>query len=163
MTNRHDSSTSARPDLRRLTVGAGWGAVATLAMSAVMLAAVATGISPMPKPIPAALVAHTLGPLPKPALMTLAALAHLGYGATAGAILAAVLRRVTVGKALGYGAGLWALMGLIWLPYLTWGLFGAAITLKIAVATLLLHLIYGATLGLLLDRGRTSKRTPATP
>lgn len=45
-------------------------------------------------------------------------------------------------------------MGLAWLPYLGWGLFGTGITAKIAAATLLLHLVYGTTLGLLLDRGR---------
>lgn len=163
MTDRQDSPAFARPGARRLAAGAACGAVATLAMSAVMLAGVAAGVSPMPKPIPAALVAHTLGSLPRPALMALAALAHLGYGATAGAVLAGVLRRVTVSKGIGYGVGLWALMGLAWLPYLNWGVFGIAITVKIAVATLLLHLIYGLTLGLLLDRARTGQPTPATP
>jgi len=50
---------------------------------------------------------------------------------------------------------LWALMGLAWLPYLGWGLFGTGITARIAAATLLLHLVYGTTtLGLLLGRGR---------
>lgn len=135
--------------------------MATLVMSALMLAGVATGMSPMPKPIPAALVACTLGALPKPALLLLAALAHLGYGAVAGAVLAGLLRRVTVGKALGYGVMLWALMGLVWLPYLGWGLFGTAITVKIAVGTLLLHLLYGLTLGLLLDRAPGTRPTAA--
>lgn len=84
----------------------------------------------------------------------LAVLAHLAYGASAGAVLAVALRRVTVVRAIGYGVMLWALMGLAWLPYLGWGLFGTGITAKIAAATLLLHLVYGTTLGLLLDRGR---------
>lgn len=119
-----------------------------------MIAGFATGLSPMPKPIPQALVVHTLVSVPKPALIGLAALVHLGYGASAGAILAMVLPPVTVAKAIGYGVALWALMGLLWLPYLGWGLFGTGITAKIAAATLLLHLVYGTTLGLLLDRGR---------
>lgn len=144
----------ARLDATRFAVGAGWGALATVVMSGVMLAGVATGVSPMPKPIPAALVARTLGPLPMPVLLVLAVLAHLGYGAIAGAVLAGSLRRVTLWRAVGYGVVLWALMGLVWLPYLGWGLFGAAITAKIAVATLVLHLIYGVALGLLLDRRR---------
>ncbi len=151
-TQTHPTSTESRR--RRAAVGAGWGVVATLAMSALMIAGFATGISPMPKPIPEALVAPTVGSVPKPALIGLAVLAHLGYGATAGAILAMVLRRVTVATAIGYGVVLWALMGLAWLPYLGWGLFGTGITAKIAAATLLLHLVYGTTLGLLLDRGR---------
>lgn len=159
-TNTRDGSTRTRPRVRRLAVGAGWGAVATLTMSAVMLAGAAIGASPMPKPIPVALVAHTLGSLPRPALIALAALAHLSYGATAGAALAGLLKRVTVRKALGYAAGLWALMGLLWLPYLGWGFFGTAVTIKIAAATLLLHVIYGLTLGLSLDRAK--RLTPAT-
>jgi hypothetical protein len=97
-------------------------------------------------------VAHTLGAVPKPALVVLAALAHLGYGATAGALLAGLRRPVTVVAALVYGVVLWAVMGLVWLPYLGWGLFGTAVTVKIAAATLLLHLLYGLTLGMLLDR-----------
>lgn len=102
--------------------------VATLAMSVLMIAGFATGVSPMPRPIAQALVAHTLGSVPEPALIGLAALAHLGYGASAGAILAMVLRRVTVAKTIGYGVVLWALMGLAWLPYLGWGLFGTGVT-----------------------------------
>jgi hypothetical protein len=38
-------------------------------------------------------------------------------------------------------------------PFLGWGAFGAAITPIIAVATLVLHLVYGATFGWLMDRG----------
>ncbi|MEO3936867.1 hypothetical protein V3N99_08925 [Dermatophilaceae bacterium Soc4.6] len=154
MTDTQTHLTSTQSRSHRVVVGAGWGVVATLAMSVLMIAGVATGISPMPKPIPEALVAHTLGSMPKPALIGLAVLAHLGYGATAGAVLALVLRRVTVATAIGYAVVLWALMGLVWLPYLGWGPFGTAVTAKIAAATLLLHLVYGTTLGLLLDRGR---------
>lgn len=136
----------------RAPSGAGWGAVATVAMSALMLAGVATGVAPMPKPIPAALVAETFGTLPEPVRLVLAVAAHLGYGAVAGALLAVLVRQVSVRIAAGYGALLWVVMGLVWLPYLGWGLFGTAVTPKIAVATLVLHLVYGVTLGLLLDR-----------
>jgi hypothetical protein len=135
---------------RRLLGGLGYGALATVAMSAVMLAGVATGIAPMPKPVPAALVAHTFGVPPGPVLIVLAAAAHLGYGATAGAALTATFRRPAVWHALALAVLLWAVMGLVWLPYLGWGLFGTAITVKIALATLMLHLVYGLTLGLLL-------------
>lgn len=150
---------------RRLVVGAGWGAVATLMMSALMLAGTAAGASPMPKPVPVALVAHTLGSIPKPAVMVLAVIAHLAYGAAAGALLAGLVARVTVWIGLGYGVVLWAAMGLVMLPYLGWGLFGTAQTPRIAVATLVLHLVYGLTLGLLLDRRSprpTGDRQPAT-
>jgi len=45
-------------------------------------------------------------------------------------------------------------MQVVVLPFIGWGLFGAAITPKIAAATLLLHLIYGALVGWLVDRRR---------
>jgi hypothetical protein len=164
-----DQSTTRGAGLsaRRLVVGAGWGAVATLVMSALMLAGTAAGVSPMPKPVPVALVAHTLGSLPKPALLVLvlAVIAHLTYGASAGALLAGLVARVTVWVGVGYAVVLWAVMGLVWLPYLGWGLFGTAQTARIAVVTLVLHLVYGLTLGLLLDRKSprpTGYRQPAT-
>lgn len=150
---------------RRLGLGAAWGTVATLVMSAVMLAGTATGVSPMPKPVPVALVGHTLGGIPQPAVLVLAVLAHLTYGATAGALLAGLVGRVTVWVGVGYAVALWVVMGLVWLPYLGWGLFGTAQTPQIAVATLVLHLLYGLTLGLLLDRTprrATDARQPAT-
>lgn len=140
------------PEVGRLGVGASWGAAATVVMGLVMLAAVAGGISPMPMPIPAALVSRTIGVSPGPGLIVLAVLAHLAYGAAGGAVLAGLVRRVTVWRTLGYGVALWALMGLVWLPYLGWGVFGTAVTPKVAVATLVLHLIYGLVLGLLLAR-----------
>ena len=68
------------------------------------------------------------------------------------AVLAATTRPVTIWKSIGLGLFLWVLMGLFLLPALGWGFFGAAITPEIAVATLILHLIYGITLGWLLDR-----------
>jgi hypothetical protein len=137
---------------KRLITAVGTGVVATLAMSAVMLLGVGTGVSPMPDPIPVALVAHTLGPLTPPATVGLAVLAHLGYGAAAAVLLAVAVPRVSVWIGVGFAVLLWALMGLLWLPYLGWGLFGTALTPEIALATLALHLVYGVTLGLLLDR-----------
>lgn len=151
---------------RRLGAGAGRGVVATVAMSALMLAGTAAGVSPMPKPVPAALVAHTLGSIPEPAVLVVAVTAHLGYGATAGALLAVLVARVTVWVGVGYAVVLWAVMGLVWLPYLGWGLFGTAETPRIAVATLVLHLLYGLTLALQLDRksrhAAANDRRPAT-
>lgn len=137
----------------RAQVGFGWGVVATVAMSAVMIAGMLTGMSPIPKPIPAAIVGKLLGPgLAKPALMGLAAALHLAYGGFWAALLAVTTRPVTVWKGLGLGAALWLLMGVAVLPWLGWGLFGVGQTPKIAVATLALHLVYGATFGALMDR-----------
>ncbi|SDP29328.1 hypothetical protein SAMN04487905_10383 [Actinopolyspora xinjiangensis] len=146
-------------DRGRLAAGAGWGVAATVLMSVVMLVGTATGLAPLPNPVPLALVGRTVGALPQPALIGLAVLVHLTYGAVAATVLTGLIRRVSVGFAVGYGLSLWALMGLVWLPYLGWGLFGTAVTPRIAVATLVPHLVYGITLGLALDRHRAPRRS----
>ena len=90
--------------------------------------------------------------LPQPAVMLLAAISHLAYGGVWGALLAAFVRPVTLAKGLGLGVLLWLIMQIAVLPFLGWGLFGLSITPGIAVATLVLHLIYGGTLASLIDR-----------
>ncbi len=146
-------------DSRRLAAGFGWGVIATIAMSAVMLAGQITGVAPMPKPIPVAIAGQVLGDrMPQPLLMLLGALGHLAYGGFWGAVLAALTRPVTVWKGIGLGILLWLGMGLAVLPFLGWGLFGTSVTPIIAGATLLLHLVYGATLGWGMDRRASSTK-----
>jgi hypothetical protein len=143
-------------DAKRLMDGFGWGVVATLAMSALMILGVVAGLSPMPSPIPAAIVNKGLGllgvGLPMPLIMPLAAVAHLSYGGVWGAVLAALTRPVTIWKGIGLGIFLWFIMQIVVLPLLGWGFFGVSITPRIAVATLILHLVYGTVLGWLMDR-----------
>lgn len=126
--------------------GALAGVLATLAMSVLMLAGMATGIAPMPEPIPKALAALVLEGAPQPALMGAAIVGHLGYGAAWAAGLFGWREDASLAHGVGLGVGLWILMGLVVLPVLGWGLFGTAIDPRIAVATLALHLVYGATL-----------------
>lgn len=136
----------------RFLSGFSWGVAATLVMSAIMLAGVATGLSPMPKPVPAAILGKLgAGNWPATVMMAAAGLAHLGYGGLWGGLLAAGTRPVTVWKGLALGIGLWSLMQIVVLPFLGWGAFGSAVTPKIAIATLLLHLIYGGTVGVFTD------------
>lgn len=149
-------------DGKRLAIGFVWGLVATLAMSILMVIAFATGVSPMPKPIPAAIVGKVLGGvlgegIPQRAIVVVAVATHFAYGGFWGAVLAALTRRVTLWKGLGLGIFLWLLMEMVALPFLGWGFFGVGITPQIAVATLVLHLVYGATLGLLMDYGSETK------
>lgn len=125
-----------------------WGLLATLCMTVLMLAATATGISPMPRPVPIALAAWALGALPLPALAVTGGVAHFAYGGIAGAAFAGVLgRRAGLRSGLAFGALLWLGMQVIFLPLLGWGLFGAAVTPRIAMATGVLHLVYGGVLG----------------
>jgi len=123
-------------------------------MTVLMVVGLKTGMSPIPKPIPAAIIGKLLGPgLPKPLNMALAVLAHLGFGAFWGGVAALVARRVTVVKGIALGLLLWLFMQVAVLPFLGWGAFGSSITPKIAAATLALHLLYGLSYGALMDRG----------
>lgn len=140
-------------DGHRFWKGFGWGVAATVAMSALMIIGTLTGMSPMPKPIPGAIAGKlTGGALPQLATMALAVVLHLSYGGFWGGAFAAVVRRVTIWKGIGLGVVLWLIMQVVVLPFLGWGLFGTGQTPKIAVATLVLHLVYGATYGWLMDR-----------
>ena len=141
----------------RLREGFGYGVGATIAMSVLVLLALISGASPMPQPVPKAIVARVFGEaIPRPILMALAVGLHPGYGGLFGAVLARSVRPVTVGKGLALGVGLWILMQVAFLPFIGWGLFGTAVTPKIAVATLGLHLVYGGVLGWALDRDASS-------
>lgn len=146
----------------RFWTGFGWGVVATVAMSVVMIVGVVSGMAPMPAPIPVAIMGELSGgALPQPAMMVLGMAAHLAYGGVWGGLLARFTRPVTLGKGVALGGGLWLLMQVAVLPFLGWGLFGTGITPRIAVATLVLHLIYGVALGLLVDRSAQAADEPA--
>lgn len=148
-TDSSNPSTSAR-----LWRGFRWGVAATVAMSIPMMIGMATGVAPMPEPIPKALVTLVLGTgVPAPLLMALSACSHLGYGGVFGALLARSFPDAGLKNGLMLGVLLWLVMQLGVLPLLGWGVFGVAITPKIAVATLVLHLIYGAVLGWGLQSG----------
>jgi len=90
-------------------------------------------------------------------MVLLAAASHLIYGGFWGAVIAALTHPVTIWKGIGLGVFLWFVMQVAVFPFLGWGPFGAEVTPQIAVATLVLHLVYGATLGLLLDRSKTGE------
>lgn len=125
-----------------------WGVAATVAMSVLMLVGMGTGAAPMPEPIPRAIVTGLLGPdLPQPLVMGLAIVLHLGYGGFWGGVLVSVMDRVSILQGVGLGVFLWLLMQIVVLPLLGWGFFGIAVTPAIAVATLVLHLVYGGVLG----------------
>lgn len=122
-------------------------------MSIPMVVTTVSGLSPMPEPIPQAVVATFLSPVAaKPLLVGFAIGLHLLYGGIFGALLTVTTRPVTIWKGLGLGILLWAITQVLVLPLLGWGVFGSAITPKIAVMTLVLHLVYGATLGFALSR-----------
>ena len=127
--------------------------LATVGMSIPMIVGTATGTAPMPEPIPEVVVTSVVGKgLPIPLIMVLAAGSHLAYGGIWAALLTQVTDRVTIWKGLALGLFLWLVMQVAFLPFIGWGLFGMGITPKIAVATLVLHMIYGGLVGWLVDR-----------
>jgi hypothetical protein len=133
----------------RLAAGFGWGIVATIAMSILLVIGYLSGLAPMPEPIPKAVVTTVLGSgIPQPLIIG----AHLLYGAITGLVFVAIAQPATLEKGLSYGIVLWLIMDLLVLPFIGWGIFGTAITPRIAVATLVLHLVYGTTIGLVADR-----------
>ena len=125
-----------------------YGLGATVLMTLVMFTGMKTGVSPIPEPIPVALAKLVFGALSKPVLMIIALLLHFIYGSVNGAIAAGIFKsRATFWHGIGWGILLWIIMQLIVLPILGWGIFGTAVTFKIAFATLILHLVYGSILG----------------
>ncbi len=142
-----------------LVWSAGAGLLATLVMTLVMAVGVSTGLAPMPEPIPLALAELVLPNAAKPALMIVGMVAHFLYGALAGVVFAALFRRwLTYVSGMLWGIVLWLVMQLVVLPLLGWGVFGVSVTPKIALATGVLHLLYGAVLGGFLQ-GATSRET----
>ena len=121
-------------------------------MSALMVIGSVSEVSPMPEPIPEAVVKSIVGDQPKLLLMVATIGTHFAYGGTWGALLTVVTRPITLAKGLAYGVFLWVVMGTLVLPFVGWGLFGRKITPRIAIATLILHLIYGGTLGMTVAR-----------
>jgi hypothetical protein len=151
--------------LHRFWRGFSWGLIGTLAMSALMFLGVATGISPMPAPVPIAIMTRIFGPqTTQPVILALAVTAHCAYGATWAALFASVTRRVTFVNGLYFGIFLWLLMQVIVLPLIGWGPFGGPENGGIWLATLILHLVYGGIIGWGIDphaRGPSPVPTPA--
>ena len=92
-------------------------------MPILMIVATVTGVSPMPEPIPKAVIATLFGSgLPKPVLVVLVIGLHLGYGGLFGAVLARVAQPVTIWKGFGLGVVLWFVMQVAFLPFLGWAI-----------------------------------------
>jgi uncharacterized membrane protein YagU involved in acid resistance len=150
-----------RRDLRALGDGALGGAIATLAMSGVTVAARQTGVlgrHPPERITEALLDAMSLRGRPAWAQDVLAVLLHWGFGMSVGAVFVPLQRRLHLPfgapvQGMVYGSMVWALSYKGWIPAL--GILppperdrpGRPLTMVVA------HWVYGATLGLV-----TSKR-----
>ena len=147
--------------IRSLLRGATAGAVATVAMSALMLAAKRIGIAGTlpPELIARKAVDAVAGDPPNDGQEnTVAAVAHIGFGAIAGAVFELLIMRADdarrsapIGAAAGalYATGIWLVSYQGWVPAL--GIMPAASRDRRGrVATMLAaHWVYGGALGVL--------------
>ncbi len=134
------------------------GAGGSLVMALVMFPAIQAGVAPFNLPPSAALLERlglNVGPL--------ALVAHFGYGIFWSIVFVALFgERADVKRALGLAATLWLILMVIYSPAIGWGVFGFGAAdraadhplhlgspIKYAVATLLLHAVYGLVIGTL--------------
>ncbi|MBK1671221.1 hypothetical protein CKO28_24780 [Rhodovibrio sodomensis] len=118
----------------------GVGAIVAVLTGAVTAPLFKTGIAPMPQAPSQAFAETLLGPVADPVGLIF----HLLYvTAVTTLILAFVGPRPSKWAIAGASAALWAIAVVVFFPIVGWGIFGAAVTPKIAVAALGPHVLYG--------------------
>jgi hypothetical protein len=133
--------------------GAVWGGAATLFMTLFM--ATGLGWAQIPgqqraHPYPRLVAAHLLGRTHGAGPILLGMVVHFVYGSLMGLAFAYFSRPMTIAKGVGFGLFFWFVMQVIVLPWLGLSQFGGHTGgVGLASGTLLLHLIYGVTLGFL--------------
>lgn len=146
-----------------LVRGGGAGAVATVAMSALMLAAGRAGLvgRQPPEAITRTAARRVTGVEPRGTTADLLSSAsHLGFGVSSGAVYAALPAAHRVPppvRGAAFGVGVWAVSYLGWVPRGLGALPSAEDDRNDRVAVMVLaHVVYGAVLGALDARWRTS-------
>ena len=146
---------------QRLVHGLAAGTIATIIMTALLVAAPALAGAHAPTIAARAVTALEARPL----LLLVALLLHLGYGALAGALFAAGIDRVNVAAGLFFGLGLWGVAVAVYAPLVGLG-FATSHQPALAVLALPAHLLYGVTLGALAPKGEIvqpiEERPPVT-
>jgi hypothetical protein len=122
----------------------GIGVATAVVLSVIMVTALKTGISPMPKPLALAF-ANTLvnAELPLPVGLMF----HVAW-VTLWSVIYVVLfwDALTFKRALGLGLALWALVLVVFFPFVGWGFFGLAVSPLLIVAALMSHLVFALVL-----------------
>lgn len=144
--------------MQKLLRGTASGALATLAMSAIMYAAKRAGMlgEPPPRKITRSFV-YALGVHPKRRSLDLASLAaHVGFGAGMGGLYGLAKRRRSsrfraAGAGLLYGAAIWTLSYAGWVPSLGIMAQPAHDRPGRPTAMLAAHAVYGAVLAELVN------------
>jgi hypothetical protein len=127
-----------------LVKAGGVGVATALLLSAIMVPAMKFGISPMPKPLGLAFAETVLGrALPLPAGL----LSHVVYVAFWSIVYVSLFRNeLSLTKALTLGVLLWIAVLLVFFPIVGWGLLGLAVSPKLIVAALVLHILFAVFL-----------------
>jgi hypothetical protein len=134
------------------------GLIATVALSALMILKMTLGLLPEFDAV-AMLAGIGHGYLGLPATPAVGWMAHLILGTVVWGLLFAGLQgvlpgRTALAKGLVFGVLAWLAMMIVFMPLAGAGLFALALGLPVTVATLVLHLIYGAVLGGVYGRSR---------
>ena len=140
-----------RPEVRRVARGALWGVVATLLMTMFMAGHLGwtAGRGGSWQSFPRLILEQLLGRQHGVALMLSTMAAHFAYGALAGVVFAYFARPMTFAKGVGFGLFLWWILQITFVPWLGLSDFGLVHGGRFAFATLIDHLAYGVTLGVL--------------
>ena len=139
-------------DLKRSLRGAAWGLGATVVMTAGMVVGALVFPSSFARPpFPYLFIDHLLPHASGAAAAAVTVMAHFAYGALMGMIFAYFSEPMELGKGVGFAALVWAAMQVLLVPWLGWGDFGFmhASASAFMAYTLVLHLVYGLTLGAL--------------
>jgi len=144
----HDMRDVAEKNRQLLIRGVAAGTIATVLMTALLVAAPAFAGARVPEIAARAATALRARPL----LVLVAFVLHFGYGALAGALFAAGAERVNVASGLFFGLALWGVAVAVYAPLIGLG-FVTSHEPALAVLALPAHLLYGATLGALAPRG----------
>ncbi len=137
-------------DLKRSLRGAVWGLAATVVMTAVMVIGALVFRSSFARPpFPYLFIDHLLPHAGGGAVAALTVVAHFAFGALMGTLFAYFSEPMTLAKGLGFGTLVWSAMQVIFIPWLGWGDFGLihSSSPSFVFYTLVLHLVYGVTLG----------------
>jgi len=120
------------------------GIATALLLSAVMVPAIMSGVSPLPKPLGLAFAETLAGralPLPVGLLF------HVAYVAFWSVVYVSLFRdKLSLTRALAFAGLLWVAVLLLFFPVVGWGVLGLAVGPKLIAASLVPHLLFAVFL-----------------
>ena len=130
----------------RLVRGARYGLDATAVMTLVMLLGMLVSWGRL-RPFPFLIASRAVVHGSRVWVLPLTILGHFAFGTLAGMVFAYFSRPMTRAKGIGWGALLWFFMQITFVPWIGWMDFGLDRSRGLTFYFLLLHLVYGYTLG----------------